>query len=143
MTSVAGLTGTLAYTTGDFTLSAWVTGDATILTCQVAGGGVVTFSTVGGVLRFTDGTDTIQAAMSGGAGWSQVAFVRSGTSLDLYENGRLITTGALTAVRAYGGTATAGVGTTFDIRRNTKVVSSDAMQFYYDSIIDGGGGFLP
>jgi PKD repeat protein len=138
----AGLSGTLGYSISDFSISGWIYGDGKILECQVAGGGVFTLEVLGGMLLYTDGTDTVQIMLAG-TGWIQFAAVRTGNNLELYENGLLKTSQALTGVRSFGGAALAGSGMLFDLRRNLKTISSDAMKYYYDSILDGSGGFLP
>ena len=50
---------------------------------------------------------------------------------------------ALSAVRSYGGNCIIGNGSCFDIRRLSRAISAEAMYFYYESVLDGGGGFLP
>lgn len=141
-TSPVGLAGTLGYVVSDFTISAWMYGDGDILTCQVAGGGTFSMRIVGGILIVTDGIDTVQIALQG-TGWIYVTAVRRGSDWELYEEGLLRMVQAVTGVRSYGGTSTAADGTLFDIRRYSKAISAEAIKYYYDSILDGSGGFLP
>lgn len=141
--SVAGLAGTLGYAIADFTVSAWIEGDGTILSGQISGGGTFSLRVAGGILIFEDGTDTVQIALNG-TGWIHVVAVRTGLTLELYENGLLRMVQPLTGVLAYGGACNVGAnGTLYDVRRNTKAISSAAIKYYYDSVLSGTGGFLP
>lgn len=139
----AGLQGVLAYTAGDFTISGWLNGAGTLFTAQVAGGGVMTVEIVGTDLRFSDGVNTAIAALSAVTGWVMVSVVRTAGNIELYENGRLKLVQPLTNVLAYGGVTTIAIGMAFDIRRIPRVISGDALYFYYESILSGGEGFLP
>jgi hypothetical protein len=69
--------------------------------------------------------------------------VRQGSSVQLYENGRLKLAQGLSGIKAYGGATQIGAGTCFDIRRNLRAISADAMYNYYESILRGDGSFLP
>jgi hypothetical protein len=138
----AGMSGTLGYAIADFSILGWINGDGKILECQIVGGGTFTLEVIGGILFYTDGTDTSQIMLSG-TGCIHVAAVRSGSTLQLYENGLLKMSQALIGIRSFGGLSVAGNGMFYDLRRNLKAISADAIKYYYDSILDGSGGFLP
>lgn len=138
-----GLTGVLGYTLGEFSISAWLIGDGTIFAAQVAGGGVVSLEVVGDTLIFTDGTNTAQWPMAASATWRYLTVTRRGQNLELYEAGRLRISQPLVSSLSYGGNTQVAVGVCFDIRRISRALSSDSMYFYYESVLTGGGGFLP
>jgi PKD repeat protein len=138
-----GLSGTTGYTIADFIISAWMIGDGEIYRAQIAGGGPVVFSVVGDVLIFTDGIDTVQWPMVPSASWRNLAVILRSGMLELYENGRLRIAQPISTVKQYGGATTIAIGTCFDIRRIPRAITADALYYYYESVLDGGGGFLP
>lgn len=138
-----GLVGALGFTIGDFTISAWLIGDGTIFSALVAGGGVVSLEVVGDTLIFSDGTNLVQWPMVASSTWRHLAAIRRGQNIELYEDGRMRISQPLVSLLSYGGTSQAAVGVCFDIRRIPRALSSDAMYFYYESVLEGGGGFLP
>ena len=138
-----GLTEELGYVTGDFMLSGWMTGNGVLFSGQIAGAGAVALSIVGGVLIFDDGTDNVQYTLSQSTTWRHIAIIRRGKNLEVYEAGSLRMVQALSAVRSYGGNCIIGNGSCFDVRRFSRAISAEAMYFYYESVLDGGGGFLP
>ena len=138
-----GLEGTLGYTTENFTISGWMIGNGVLFSGDIAGVGTVTLSIIVGILTFEDGTDTVQYELPESNTWRHVAIVRNETSLKVYEGGGLRMVQELTAVRSYGGNCTIGNGSCFDIRRLPKAISDDAMEYYYEEVLDGGGAFLP
>ncbi len=139
----SGLSGVSAYTIGDFMLSGWMIGAGTLFSGQVQGGGTVELYVSGGILTFTDGVDTISHALISSGTWRHIAVIRRGLSLEIYDAGSLRVVHALTGIRAYGGNCVVGNGSCFDIRRFSSAISAEAMYFYYESVFDGGGGFLP
>lgn len=139
----AGLQGTLGYTLGDFSISAWLRGNGVIFAAQIAGGGVVSLKVVADTLVFSDGTNVVQWPMTASTEWRHLAVICRGANLELYEAGRMRISQPLVSVLSYGGTTLTGTGICFDIRRIPRSVSYDALYFYYESILDGGGGFLP
>jgi PKD repeat protein len=138
----AGLDGVTGYAIADFTLSAWVNGDAKIFQAAIPGTGIFIFQTTLGILMFSDGVNTVQIMLQS-TGWVYVAAIRRGNDIELYENGLLRTVQVATIVPAIGGPATVGAGMCYDVRRNLKAISSDAINYYYQSILNGSGGFLP
>ena len=139
----AGLSSTTGYVISDFFISGWMWGDGTIYSAGISGGGTVSFYVAGDVLVFTDGIDTVSWSMVASSTWRHLAVVRNLGVIELYEAGLLRASQVLTGVRSYGGATVVGMGSVFDIRRNTKVISGDAIHYYYDSIINQDGNFLP
>jgi PKD repeat protein len=138
-----GISGITAYAIADFMVSGWLIGDGGIYRAQVNGGGTVVFGVTGDTLYFIDGTDTINVILSPDVGWRHVTVIRRGINLDVYQNGKLKSTTLLSGVRPYGGNTVIGNGGMFDIRRIPSVVSAEALYYYYQSVLDGGGGVLP
>jgi hypothetical protein len=139
----AGMTGTLAYTVDDFTISAWILGDGVIFESQVSGGGTFKIDVTAGVLTVSDGLDTVLLVLIDPAKWVYIAVVRRGSDFEVYENGVLKNILALSAIRFYGGTSTVANGSFFDIRRIPRSVSADAIYYYHRTIVANEGGFLP
>jgi PKD repeat protein len=137
-----GYTGQLGYTTSDFTISGWMIGDGVIFSGQVAGSGSVEMLVAGGILIFDDGTINVQYLLSETTDWRHVVIIRRGSLIEVYEGGYMRLSQAV-SVRSYGGNCTVGNGTCFDIRRLSRAVSADAVRYYNESVIAGGGGFLP
>lgn len=137
-----GFTGNVAYAIADFTISGWNYGDGTLLVQQTAVGGALSISIAGNIIAFDDGTNTVQAFLSGTA-WRHVAAIRNGPNIELYENGRLKISVPATILLSYGGATTIGNGTFFDVRRNSRSVSADALYYYYTSVLKGDTEFLP
>jgi hypothetical protein len=138
-----GFNGATSFATGDFVISAWVLGDGIIYNAQIQGGGNVRVQVTGGILRFTDFIDVANITLFSTISWVLVTAIRRGNNIELYENGRLKLSQPLTAVRIYGGATVIGSGTMFDLRRNIRAISGDSLYFYYESVLKGGGGFLP
>ena len=101
-------------------------------------------------LRLTNGVWTQDTQLEWtGNGWVMISVSSDGVNLYVYENGTL--RGIIPVpvfLTTYGGTVTiVGMASIsmFDIRRIPRMVVSDALQWYYDDIInnDGGGGLLP
>lgn len=137
-----GLSGVAGYTISDFIISGWMTGDGILFDGQVAGGGAITISVITDLLIFSDGVNLVQTLMTPSATWRHLAAIMRSGNLELYENGRLKISQPV-IVRSYGGNCTVGNGTVFDLQRIPRVVSAEALYFYYESVLDGGGGFLP
>ena len=138
-----GMTGTLAYAIDDFMVSAWILGDGIILRSQVSGGGNFQIDVTAGVLTVTDGIDTTLVVLVDPAKWVYVTIIRRGSDIEVYENGLLKSILALSAIRSYGGITTIANGTVFDVRRIPRNVSAEAVYYYYTTIIQNEGGFLP
>ena len=138
----AGITGEIAYTISDFTISGWLIGDGVLFAGQVQGGGAVVVEINADVLRFDDGTNVVEFPLETSIAWRHVAVVLESNTLSLYESGRLRVSQPIIS-GSYGGAVTVGNGTCFDIRRNSRAISAEALYYYYESVIDGGGGFLP
>lgn len=138
-----GLSGVVAYTIADFTISGWMMGDGVLFFGHVQGGVSVTVDVIADTVRFTDGIDTVNFPMTPSVAWRHLAVVRSGSTILIYENGRLRISQPLTGLLAYGGNCTVGNGTVFDIRRYSRAISGDALYYYYDGILKDEGGFLP
>ena len=137
-----GYTGLSGYTVADFTLSGWMIGDGEILRATIAGSGTVRLTVSGGVLTFTDGTDTVNYVLPVSATWRHIAVIRRAGLIEVYEAGQLRMVQAV-GIRSYGGACTIGNGSCFDIRRLPKAMTANAMYFYYESVLSGGEGFLP
>lgn len=103
------------------------------------------------IIRLTnDGawTHDVQLEWSG-TGWVQIAISSDGTVLNVYENGVLKGIVDVPAwLTSYGGTVDivgAAIISMFDIRRIPRKLSSDAIQWFYDDVVNnnGSGGLLP
>jgi hypothetical protein len=147
--AASGFSGTAKYTTGTATISAWIYGNSEIFRGETpghAGYGVV-IEVVSNVLTIYSGVQATAYTLATNAGWRHLVIVVStaGASLSIYEAGVLLTTVAAPAGLLYscGGACIVGLGTTFDVRRHPRVIFSAAVKNYYDSILLGGGGFLP
>lgn len=136
-----GISGVLPYVAGDFTLSAWAIGNATLLTGAVSGGGTFTIRVLSGHLLITDGTNTIDHTLISNSSWRHITVVREVGNIYVYEAGLLRAEYPVT-VRSYGGACSA-VGSLFDLRRHPDDISAEAIIDYYNSVLDGGGGYLP
>jgi len=82
-----------------------------------------------------------------GLDWSALAIVLDPTYVKVYENGAQIASVARPgALVSFGGTTEAmqnlGVSA-FDIRRVPRAISSDALGYYVDNVINEGGNILP
>ena len=144
--------------TDDFTLSMWVgnvgsfpitlwrmgvsDGDTMRVRIVASGGGYA--------VQFTDGTNGDLRSLSWtGTGWVHIAVERSGTTLNIYENGvRLSATPMTDSTLGYGGTiwlAEDSFCTIYDARRNATAISAAALAYYYDDVVNnsGNGGLLP
>jgi len=137
-----GITGTVAYTISDFTISGWLIGDGVLFSGQVQSGGTVVVEINGDTLRFDDGTNVVEFPLEASISWRHIAVVLESNTISLYEGGRLRVSQPIIS-GSYGGTVTVGNGTFFDIRRNSRAISGDALLYYYESVLDDGGGFLP
>lgn len=139
----AGLMGVTGYTIADFMVSGWMLGNGTLWNGAIAGGGNVWVRVIAGVLEFSDTFDTVSIPLLSTGAWELLTAIRRGNKIELYENGRLKIEQAISTIRSYGGITIIGNGSVFDIRRNTKAISGDAVYDYYQGVLAGGGGYLP
>jgi PKD repeat protein len=138
-----GISGVTSFVVADFMISAWLIGNGGIYNGQVNGGGTLVVGVTGNTLYFIDSVDTINVTLAPSTGWRHIAVIRRGSNLETYQDGSLKFVNALSAVGAYGGNTIIGNGGMFDIRRISSAVSADALYYYHQSVLDGGGGFLP
>jgi hypothetical protein len=82
-----------------------------------------------------------------GNDWALITISSDGLDLFVYENGVL--KGIVTSpISSYGGTLNIvgnTMGSVFDIRRIPRQIKSEALQWYYDDVVnnEGDGGLLP
>lgn len=147
-----------AYINGDMTLGLWIAGigaaPITLWRMNVDNGAtlLVTIDNIAGVyaVRWNDGTngDTRTLAWAG-ASWVFIAVEKSGATLRVFENGvQLSLTPLIDATLGYGNTiyfAENSICSIFDVRRTPRAISTEALQYYYDDVVNnaGNGGFLP
>lgn len=136
--STTGLSGDVDYLGGDFTVMGWIFGDGTFFRSDVSGGGIFSLVVSGDIITIADGIQTFVAALSGIGGWINIAIVRRGYDLEIYENGLLKNVFIFSELRSYGGDATF-IGSFFDIRRIASAVSEEAINYYHDNYQE----FLP
>jgi len=141
--SVAGLSGSTAYATGDLTISGWIKGDGTIYSALTPSDDVISVSVSGDniVFVYEDGTETIAIPTS--TDWRLITIVRDSGQFLVYNNGVYVTTVTPAAVSSYGGVTTVGIGECADIRRLPSAVSASALSYYYANVIANGGVFRP
>lgn len=131
-----GLSGTLSYAFGDFTIICWAENETEIFTSQVNGFlGQFKISITNYILTVTDGIDTISSTLSS-VSWACIAVVRRGNSLELYENGLLKIVYTLSGIRSYGGSIEVANGSIYDLRRITRAASADALYYYYTNYFE-------
>jgi hypothetical protein len=86
---------------------------------------------------------------AGYTGWALITITCDGTNFYIYENGVLLHIVAVPGgATTYGGALTITAGSDvsiFDIRRIPRQVGSEALQWYYDDVVnnEGNGGLLP
>jgi len=143
--------------TGDWTASIFVSGvllPMTLWQMTVSNGATLNIKlvNVGGVynLLFSDGTTYQLRGLSwNGSGWVNIAVQKSGTGIYIYENGVLVTSFILSnATLGYGGTVGFAMNSTctaFDPVLVPRAISSGALKYYYDDVVNnsGDGGLLP
>lgn len=151
------LTTSVADITGDFTLSLWLGSMATFpgifFTCDADAGNLNLSITEDGSgvrsLVFNDGYNAWSRVLDWTAGWVHLAVQRTGEYLKIFENGTLIFSNALGDDSiVYGGDLIISNGTIlsmFDVRLIETAISSNAMSYYYDQVINNGKQcpFLP
>lgn len=152
------LSTTLNDITGDFTLSMWLGSMASFpsIVFQSAadlGTLLISITDAGGskFISFNDGVNIFSSLelVWSGTGWMHLAVQRSDTYLKFFEDGTLNHSEELTDESiVYGGAtivANAIISSVFDVRLVETAISSDAIAYYYDQIINNGKQcpFLP
>jgi PKD repeat protein len=135
--STTGLSGSLAYSIGDFAVIGWVYGDATLFKCQVLGGGDFEIVVAGDKIIVSDGVDSFYTDIVS-SGWIMIAVTRDETDINVFVNGTLVKTYGFSALRIYGGDTEVS-GSLFDIRRYPIQISDNAIGYYYSNTLE----FLP
>jgi hypothetical protein len=111
----------------------------------------IKITTIGSVrsITFTDTTNGFSRQLSWTSGWVYLAVQRSGSRLNVFENGVSIFSNVMTdSTITYGGTTIIAnniIASVFDVRVLSRAVSSAAIAYYYDQIVNNGKQcpFLP
>jgi hypothetical protein len=97
------------------------------------------------LLEIVHGAQTFVAGISfRGTSWAMITIVRNGLSLSVYENKVLLDTFVLTLATAQGTNVGFGGASMaiFDPCLVPRAVSLEAIEYYYDDVIRGGGQVL-
>jgi PKD repeat protein len=142
--SASGFYGITLFTIADFTISGWMFGDGRLVVIFDPTPAIALIVAVSsGNFNCIHGVETISAPLSG-SGWIFLTVVRRGNEIELYENGRLKTFAQIVTIISLGGHSYVGpTSTVFDVRRYPKAISGAAILSYYNSVLAGGGGYLP
>lgn len=143
---------TLSDLTGDFTISMWI-GDMAIFPGIIYQSGtlIIMITELFGIrsISVDDGINSYIRQLSWISGWVYLVVQRSGNNIKIYEDGvSIYFNPMIDSTIAYDGNtiiSNNAILSLFDVRRIQRAISSEAIAYYYDQIINNGklNAFLP